>query len=288
MSLDDGRRFHTKVAGFFLFLPRYSISTCLGPSPRPRHPRPEAIPPIHASPLAALAPMLLGPPRVSHISDLCDDEGAAGLSHGSQCRCPRSPTRPTIPTRPNGPRPKTFQRHRYDRRALRAIFVEDQPLRPSRRPGSWLQNSRPVLRKSTGFRCADRALHAVMAFVGSSRPDTSDLLRHGHRACGRRLGFEPIVTEYWGRDLAPFSGPAAPSIRAATTHAGVEPGRRPRRSASSRFAARGPSLLARGSQLPRGPLATLSNHSGEGQASPGRVCRGMGQTRRLRRGPCGN
>ena len=82
MSFESGRQFPTKVAGLFLFfpllldldLPQAVIAAGL--------PGSEPIPPLHAL-LALLAPKLLGKRRVSHISDLCDDEGAglfAGLN----------------------------------------------------------------------------------------------------------------------------------------------------------------------------------------------------------------
>jgi transposase len=80
--LEEGRRFPTKAAGLFLFfpllldldLPRAVIEAGL--------PGSEQIPPLQAV-LALLVPKLLGQRRVSHISDLCCDEGAglfAGLN----------------------------------------------------------------------------------------------------------------------------------------------------------------------------------------------------------------
>jgi transposase len=80
--LGDGRRFSTEVAGLFLFchslldleLPQAVAGAGL--------PGSEQIPPLQAV-LALLVPKLLGKRRVSHISDLCCDEGAglfAGLN----------------------------------------------------------------------------------------------------------------------------------------------------------------------------------------------------------------
>ncbi len=80
--LEEGRRFTTKAAGLFLFfpllldldLPQAVIDSGL--------PGSEQIPPLQAV-LALLVPKLLGKRRVSHISDLCCDEGAglfAGLN----------------------------------------------------------------------------------------------------------------------------------------------------------------------------------------------------------------
>jgi transposase len=82
LSLDDGRRFPTKVAGLFLFLPLL-LDLDLPRAVAEAHlPGSEAIPPLQAL-LVLLVPKLLGKRRVSHISDLCDDQGAglfAGLN----------------------------------------------------------------------------------------------------------------------------------------------------------------------------------------------------------------
>jgi transposase len=80
--LEEGRRFPTQAAGLFLFLPllleldvpRAVLAAGL--------PGSEQIPPLQAV-LALLVPKLLGKRRVSHIGDLCCDEGAglfAGLN----------------------------------------------------------------------------------------------------------------------------------------------------------------------------------------------------------------
>jgi hypothetical protein len=82
LSLDDGRRFPTKVAGLFLFLPRLLDLDLPRAVAEARLPGSEAIPPLQAL-LALLVPKLLGKRRVSHISDRCDDDGAglfAGLT----------------------------------------------------------------------------------------------------------------------------------------------------------------------------------------------------------------
>jgi transposase len=82
LSLEEGRQFPTKVAGLFLFLPLVldldlpqAVTLAGLPGSKP-------IPPLQAL-LALLVPKLLGKRRVSHISDLCNDEGAglfAGLN----------------------------------------------------------------------------------------------------------------------------------------------------------------------------------------------------------------
>jgi transposase len=82
LSLEDGRRFATKVAGLFLFLPMLLDLDLPGAVATAGLPGSEQIPPLQAL-LALLAPKLLGRRRVSHISDLCCDEGAgmfAGLN----------------------------------------------------------------------------------------------------------------------------------------------------------------------------------------------------------------
>ena len=82
LSLEDGRRFSTKVAGLFLFLPMLLDLDLPAAVTAAGLPGSEQIPPLQAL-LALLAPKLLGKRRVSHISDLCYDEGAglfAGLN----------------------------------------------------------------------------------------------------------------------------------------------------------------------------------------------------------------
>jgi transposase len=82
LSLKEGRRLTTQVAGLFLFLPQLldlDLPQVVGHAGLPGS---EQIPPLQAL-LALLAPKLLGKRRVSHISDLCHDEGAglfAGLN----------------------------------------------------------------------------------------------------------------------------------------------------------------------------------------------------------------
>jgi transposase len=82
MSVEDGRQFPTKVAGLFLFLPLLLDLESPQAVTAASLPGSEQIPPLQAL-LALLAPKLLGKRRVSHISDLCHDEGAglfAGLN----------------------------------------------------------------------------------------------------------------------------------------------------------------------------------------------------------------
>jgi transposase len=82
LVLDSGRQFPTKVAGLFLFLPLL-LDLDLPQAVRDaKLPGSKQIPPLQAL-LALLVPKLIGKRRVSHISDLCTDEGAglfAGLN----------------------------------------------------------------------------------------------------------------------------------------------------------------------------------------------------------------
>jgi hypothetical protein len=80
--LEDGRQFPTKVAGLFLFLPLLLDLDLPQAISDAKLPGSKQISPLQAL-LALLVPKLIGKRRVSHISDLCTDEGAglfAGLN----------------------------------------------------------------------------------------------------------------------------------------------------------------------------------------------------------------
>ncbi len=82
LSLDDGRCFPTQVAGLFLFLPLLLDLDLPQAVAVAGLPGSDQVPALQAL-LALLVPKLLGKRRVSHISDLCNDEGAglfAGLN----------------------------------------------------------------------------------------------------------------------------------------------------------------------------------------------------------------
>ena len=82
LSLEDGRQFTTQVAGLFLFIPLLLEIELPRAVSRAKLPGSKQIPPAQAL-LALLVPKLLGRRRMSHISDLCCDEGAglfAGLN----------------------------------------------------------------------------------------------------------------------------------------------------------------------------------------------------------------
>jgi transposase len=82
LVLDDGRQFPTKVAGLFLFLPLLLDLDLPQAVSDAKLPGSKQIPPLQAL-LALLTPKLIGKRRISHICDLCTDEGAglfAGLN----------------------------------------------------------------------------------------------------------------------------------------------------------------------------------------------------------------
>ncbi|MBV8401431.1 MAG: hypothetical protein JOZ17_22300 [Acetobacteraceae bacterium] len=77
-SLAPGRCFQTKVAGLFLFVPLLLALDLPGAVQKAAWPGSRVIPALQAI-LALLCAKLLGKRRVSHISDLCNDEGAGLL-----------------------------------------------------------------------------------------------------------------------------------------------------------------------------------------------------------------
>lgn len=82
LSLESGREIATQVAGLFLFVPLLLDSHFAQAVKAAGYPGSEQIPALQAM-LALLAPKLLEKRRVSHVTDLCTDEGAglfAGLN----------------------------------------------------------------------------------------------------------------------------------------------------------------------------------------------------------------
>jgi hypothetical protein len=82
LVLKDGRKFSTDVAGLFVFYPLLLDLDLPQAVSLAKLPGSQQIPPLQAL-IALMAPKLIGKRRVSHISDLCDDEGAglfAGLN----------------------------------------------------------------------------------------------------------------------------------------------------------------------------------------------------------------
>ena len=226
-----------------------------------------------------MAPKLLGKRRVSHISDLCDDEGA-GLFAGLNVL------------------PKTTFATDYSYKTERAMTerlvaavigktpLGDPPLSfnldfhaiPFRGAEPDLENHWVAMR--------NRALPAVMAFVAQAAGRrvicyaTANLLRDEADA------MVPQVRRLLeGADRA-LPGPIA--LRLARDHLC-----RPERidPAPGRLHHHPPPRVGhvgtRGTPA-RGELAALPGHSGQGEAPPGPVRRRAGPARRLRRRPCGN
>jgi hypothetical protein len=82
LDLSNGRQFATQVAGLFLFVPQLLALDLPDAVRQADLPGSESVPPLQAF-LALLLPKLLGHRRISHIDDLCTDEGAglwAGLN----------------------------------------------------------------------------------------------------------------------------------------------------------------------------------------------------------------
>lgn len=79
-SFEPGRSFPTRVAGLFLFVPLLLALDLPGAVGKAQWPGSCAIPALQAI-LALLSAKLLGKRRISHIDDLCNDEGA-GLFSG--------------------------------------------------------------------------------------------------------------------------------------------------------------------------------------------------------------
>ena len=74
-SFAPGRCFHSPAAGLFLFVPLLLTLDLPAAVQQANWPGSDAIPAVQAI-LALLSAKLLGKRRVSHISDLCNDEGA--------------------------------------------------------------------------------------------------------------------------------------------------------------------------------------------------------------------
>ena len=79
-SFEPGRAFQTRTAGLFLFVPLLLALDLPAAVEKARWPGSSAIPALQAI-LALLSTKLLGKRRISHINDLCNDEGA-GLFSG--------------------------------------------------------------------------------------------------------------------------------------------------------------------------------------------------------------
>ena len=240
LSLDDGRRFPTKVAGLFLFLPLVLDLDLPRAVAEARLPGSEAIPPLQAL-LALLVPKLLGKRRVSHISDLCDDEGAglfAGLnvlpkvtyatdySYKTERTMTEKLIAAVIAKTPLGDPPLSFN---LDFHAI-----------PFRGTKPDLENHWVPMR--------NRALPTVMAFVAQAAGRrvicyaTANVLR------AEADSMVPKFAEYWKTQTGQYPARLLFDSRA-TTYAGLNQLNQ-RQVGFITIRRRGPSLLARVSQLP--------------------------------------
>jgi hypothetical protein len=240
LSLDDGRRFPTKVAGLFLFLPLL-LDLDLPRAVAEAHlPGSEAIPPLQAL-IALLVPKLLGKRRVSHISDLCDDQGAglfAGLnvlpkvtyatdySYKTERTMTEKLIAAVIAKTPLGDPPLSFN---LDFHAI-----------PFRGTKPDLENHWVPMR--------NRALPTVMAFVAQAAGRrvicyaTANVLR------AEADSLVPKFAEYWKTQTGQYPARLLFDSRA-TTSAGLNQLNQ-HQVGFITIRRRGPSLLARVSQLP--------------------------------------
>ena len=97
LSLEEGRRFSTKIAGLFLFLPMLLDLDLPAALATAELPGSEQIPPLPRC--SASLPPNSWENDLSAISAICVMMKAPGCSPASTS-CPRPPSRPTIPTRP--------------------------------------------------------------------------------------------------------------------------------------------------------------------------------------------
>jgi len=240
LVLDDGRQFPTEVAGLFLFLPLLLDLDLPQAVSNAKLPGSKQIPPLQAL-LALLAPKLIGKRRVSHICDLCNDEGA-GLFAGLNVL------------------PKTTFATDYSYKTERAmterlvaaviakIPLGDPPLSfnldfhavPFRGVESDLENHWVPMR--------NRALPSVMAFVAQAVGRrvicyaTANILRD---EADRMV---PKFADYWKEQTGHYPARLLFDSRA-TTYAGLNKLTQ-RRVGFITIRRRGPGMLARVEQLP--------------------------------------
>jgi len=240
LCLDDGRRFPTKVAGLFLFLPLLLDLDLPRAVAEARLPGSEAIPPLQAL-LALLVPKLLGKRRVSHISDLCDDEGV-GLFAGLNVL-----PKVTYATDYSYKTERTMT-EKLIAAVIAKTLLGDPPLSfnldfhaiPFRGTKPDLENHWVPMR--------NRALPTVMAFVAQAAGRrvicyaTANVLR------AEADSLVPKFAEYWKTQTGQY--PARLLFDShATTYAGLNQLNQ-RQVGFITIRRRGPSLLARVSQLP--------------------------------------
>jgi transposase len=240
LSLEDGRQFATKVAGLFLFLPVLLDLELPHVLSQAKLPGSKQIPPLQAL-LASLVPKLLGRRRVSHISDLCCDEGAglfAGLnvlpkvayatdySYKTERTMTERLIAAVIAKTPLGDPPLSFN---LDFHAI-----------PFRGAEPDLENHWVPTR--------NRALSAVMAFVAQAVGRrvlcyaTANLLRE------EADSMVPKFADYWKKQTGTYPARLLFDSRA-TTCAGLSQLNQ-RRIGFITIRRRGPAMLARVAQLP--------------------------------------
>ena len=278
LSLEDGRRFPTKVAGLFLFLPLLLDLDLPQAVTAAGLPGSEQIPPLQAL-LALLAPKLLGKRRVSHISDLCHDEGA-GLFAGLNVL------------------PKTTYATDYSYKTERAMTerliaaviaktpLGDPPLSfnldfhaiPFRGAEPDLENHWVPMR--------NRALPAVMAFVAQAAGRrvicyaTANLLRDEADA------MVPQFADYWKEQTGHYPARLLFDSRA-TTYAGLNQLTQ-RKVGFITIRRRGSGMLARVGRLPAERWQHCQITQAKGKRRQVQYVDESGPARRLRRRPCGN
>jgi transposase len=263
LVLEDGRQFSTKVAGLFLFLPLMLDLDLPQAVSHSKLPGSKQIPALQAL-LALLAPKLLGKRRVSHISDLCDDEGA-GLFAGLNVL-------PNITYATD----YSYKTERAMTERLIAAVVAKTPLGDP--PLSFnldfhtisYRGAEPDL-KNHWAPMRNRALPSVMAFV--AQPVGRRILCYATANILRDEAdrIVPKFADYWKGANGALPGPIA--IRLSRDDL-----RRPEPiDASAGWLHHHPPPRigyagARGAPV-CGSLAALSDHSGQGEAPPGPVCR---------------
>ena len=132
----------------------------------------------------------------------------------------------------------------------------------------------------------NRALPAVMAFVAQAVGRrvlcyaTANLLRD------EAENMVPKFADYWKEQTGHYPARLLFDSRA-TTYAGLNQLNQ-RQVGFITIRRRGSGMLARVQTPARGPLAALPNHSGQGKAPPGPVCRGIGANSTVTKAPCGN
>ena len=240
LSLEDGRQFPTKVAGLFLFLPLVLDLDLPQAVTHAGLPGSEPIPPLQAL-LALLVPKLLGKRRVSHISDLCQDEGA-GLFAGLNVL-------PKITYATD----YSYKTARAMNERLIAAVIAKTPLGDP--PHSFnldfhaipFRGAEPDL-ENHWVPARNRAQPAVMAFVAQAAGRrvlcyaTANVLR------AEAEGMVPKFAEYWKEQTGHYPARLLFDSRA-TTYAGLSQLTR-RRVGFITIRRRGASMLARVGRLP--------------------------------------